>query len=300
MGESETADAAPGQHDTRTAARHPHGSGAAGSLAGASAFHPHPGQRHRPLRGVPFPKVEKNHGEEGARQDCGKVSPHTRHARNGRPKRPSHRRESAPAWGSGWGEAPPEHLAEASGVGSQEVPKAEGHRNCALGGHTQVSCASGPGGKQRPHGRDRHGGRAPDSTPCSEPSCRQAFLTRTRPNPVAGRHLRPNNQQTGIQPCPLGDVLLTVCPVPLVPTQHNLLIQPCPPEAQDQLQPSAGRNQAPSPGGLHSPRDQPPAEQKPHSESQTRWDGEDYVPEEETRQNPRRTTESEKGNIPEK
>lgn len=154
VGESETADAAPAQHDSRR------GGGAAGSLAGASAFRPHPGQRHRPLRGVPFPKAEKNHGEEGTRHGCGKASSHTRHARNGRLKRPSHRRESAPAWGSSWGEAPPEHLAEASRVGSQEVPKAEGHRNRALGGHTQVSCASGPGGTQRPHGRDRHGGQS--------------------------------------------------------------------------------------------------------------------------------------------
>ena len=38
--------------------------------------------------------------------------------------------EGAPAWGSGWGEAPPEH----QGVRSQEVPKAEGRRNCASGG----------------------------------------------------------------------------------------------------------------------------------------------------------------------
>lgn len=144
------------------------------------------------------------------------------------------------------------------------------------------------------------GGRALDSTPCSEPSCRQAFLTRTRPNPVAGRHLRPNNQQTGTQPCPLGDVLLTICPVPLVPTPHNLLTQPCPPEAQDQLQPSAGRNQAPSPGGLTCLRPAACRTEATLTESQTRWGGEDYVPEEGARQSPGRATESEKGSIPER
>ena len=160
------------------------------------------------------------------------------------------------------------------------------------------------------------GGRAPGSTPCCEPSCRQAFLTRTWPNPAAARHLRPNNQHTGTQPCPSGDVLTsgrTTNTREHSPARRETC---CSKSAQSHCRPlhttldtalptrgtrpSSSHQRAgtrPPHRGLHTPRDQPrprgrwqkqarqPAARSETTltESQTRWDGEDYVPEEGTR-----------------